>query len=186
MKLIVGLGNPGKKYQDTRHNIGFMCLDYFSNGLNDNFKPSSKFNAELLEFRAGTEKVILLKPLTFMNLSGESIKKVIEYYKIEINDMLVIYDDMDLDLGKLRIKKKGSSGGHNGIKSIINQLGTPEFNRLKFGISKDPRIPVVDYVLGKFSKINKDIINESINISAIIIQKFIDNTDIINLMNEYN
>src|SRR5699024_9468062 len=126
MKLIFGLGNPGKKYENTRHNIGFIALDRLAENLGLTFNRT-KFNAVYAEGNIGTEKVSLAKPQTFMNLSGESVQAWIDYYDVTEEDIVVIYDDMDLPVGKIRLRVKGSSGGHNGMKSIIQHLGTQEF-----------------------------------------------------------
>ncbi len=150
MKLIVGLGNPGKQYEKTRHNVGFMVLDALFKEFN--VKPQSKFKAEMAQVSIQGEIVLLLKPQTFMNLSGEAVHLVKDFYKLDDQDILVIYDDLDLPVGKLRLREKGSSGGHNGIKSIIHHLHHQDFKRLRIGIDKDSFIPTSDYVLGKFSK----------------------------------
>lgn len=148
MKVIVGLGNPGKEYAKSRHNAGFLALDLVADELGIKVE-AKKFKGLIGEgFHMG-QKVILLKPLTYMNLSGESVIKVMDYYDVDIDDLLVISDDLDLSLGNIRIKEKGSSGGQNGINNIIKHLGTKEFHRLRIGIGKSDVIPVVDYVLGK-------------------------------------
>ena len=130
MKLIVGLGNPGKEYEKTRHNIGFMCVDNFV----DNSKWSEKFNGLITEISYNGEKIVFLKPTTYMNESGISVRKVMDYYNLESSDILIIHDDMDIDLGKYKLKQKGSSGGHNGLKNIEHQLGTINYKRIKIGI----------------------------------------------------
>lgn len=152
MKLIVGLGNPGKDYQNTRHNVGFLVLDNFLK-TND---WKEKFNALYHEERMNGEKVIFVKPLTYMNLSGDAIVKFVNYYDVNVQDILVIHDDLDLPFSTYKLKKNSSSGGHNGIKSIINRLGTQEFARLKIGVSHDKSIDTKDYVLGNFSKSEKE------------------------------
>ena len=135
MKLIVGLGNPGDKYKGTRHNVGFMCLDRIADYNNITFKQ--KFNGLSCEYNVNGEKVILLKPDTFMNNSGEAVIKYLTFYKCEIEDVIVVYDDLDIDFGKIRIKGKSSSGGHNGIKSIINHLKTEDFLKVKIGVNNE-------------------------------------------------
>ena len=178
MKLIVGLGNPGKEYEKTRHNIGFMIIDEYLG----NVKYKEKFNGLYYEKDMG-EKIIFLKPQTFMNNSGFCVKKFVDYYKISPENILVIQDDLDLEIGKMRYKYNSNSGGHNGVKSIINLLDTKEFARLKVGISHIDKNEIIDYVLGKFSineldKINfKDIINS--------INDYIYN-DYTYVMNKYN
>lgn len=150
MKLIVGLGNPGKKYENTRHNVGFMFVDYMANYYNTSF--SKKGNYEIAELNISGEKVLLLKPLTFMNLSGEAVNSVVNFYKLEAADIIVIYDDLDMLFGKLRAKDNSSSGGHNGIKNIISHLHTQQFMRIKIGINNEYKKDVKSFVLSKFSK----------------------------------
>lgn len=147
MKLIVGLGNPGKEYDNTRHNIGFMLIDKYLG----NVKYKSKFNGLFYE-KNGEEKVIFVKPQTYMNNSGECVSKFVKYYDIEMEDVLVIQDDLDINIGKYKFKINSSSGGHNGIKSIINYLGNDNFFRLKIGVSNTKKGDVIDFVLGKFNK----------------------------------
>ena len=151
MKLIVGLGNPGNEYQNTRHNMGFMVIDKIMDELRINF-TKNKHKGIYTQTKIKGEDVIILKPLTYMNLSGESIKEVMSYYKIDIQDILVIYDDMDTNVGGIRLRLSGSAGGHNGIKSIIKLLGSESFKRIRVGVGKDPNIDVVNYVLGKPKK----------------------------------
>lgn len=181
MKLIVGLGNPGKEYEKTRHNIGFMCVDNFVN----NSIWTSKFQGLLTEVIHNGEKIIFLKPTTYMNESGISIKKVKDYYDISINDILVIHDDLDMEIGKTKLKVNSSSGGHNGIKSIIAHLKTESFARLKIGISHNKNIDTKNYVLGKFTKSEMDVLNSVIEKSKDIIECFINN-GIEKTMNIYN
>ena len=133
MKLIVGLGNPGKDYENTRHNVGFMVMDRLSDVMNVSIS-TTKFKGEYVKFKYHGEDVILLKPMTYMNNSGECIREVMDYYKCDIDDFIVIFDDISLDVGKLRLRAKGSAGGHNGIKSIIAHLGSDKFKRIKFGV----------------------------------------------------
>ena len=159
MKLIVGLGNPGNEYNNTRHNIGFYYLDLFANKLNISFKE--KFNGMYCKIKIGNEDVILLKPLTFMNLSGESVIKFVNYFKIKVEDILVIHDDLDINLGRIKLKDNGSSGGHNGIKNIIFNLNSENFKRLKIGISKNNNYDTKDYVLGHFTREEQEIIKSN-------------------------
>lgn len=152
MKLIVGLGNPGKDYQNTRHNVGFLVLDNY-------LKTSDwkeKFNALYHEERMNGDKVVFVKPLTYMNLSGDAVVKFVNYYDVNIDDILVIHDDLDLPFSTYKLKKNSSAGGHNGIKSIINRLGSQAFARLKVGVSHDRSVDTKDYVLGNFSKKEKE------------------------------
>lgn len=154
MKLIVGLGNPGKDYQNTRHNVGFLVLDQYVQ--TSDWKE--KFNALYYEDRKFGEKVIFVKPLTFMNLSGDAVVKYVHYYDVNLEDILVIHDDLDLPFSTYKLKKNSSDGGHNGIKSIINRLGTQDFARLKVGVSHDRSMDTKDYVLGSFGKKEKELL----------------------------
>lgn len=150
MKLIIGLGNPGKEYNNTRHNIGFMFLDAYLNYKKENsVKWSSKFNGLYYQCFLSNEKVIFLKPQSFMNLSGEVVRKYVDFFKIDISDILVISDDMDLSIGNFKLKGNGSCGGHNGLRNIEKCLNTQEYKRLKIGISKSIMVDTKDYVLGK-------------------------------------
>ncbi|CAH0347581.1 aminoacyl-tRNA hydrolase [Bacillus sp. CECT 9360] len=152
MKIFVGLGNPGKQYEHTRHNIGFDVIDELSKKWAiplDQAKHKGIYGIGSVN----GEKILLLKPLTYMNLSGESIAAVMNFFKAELEDIVVLYDDLDLPVGRIRLRQKGSAGGHNGIKSTIAHLGTQEFNRIRIGIGRPiGRIPVIDYVLGRFMK----------------------------------
>lgn len=140
MKLIVGLGNPGEKYINTRHNVGFELLDAFLKRTNEelpneiSWSREKKLKAKIAKTSFKGEEIILAKPLTFMNLSGHSVAKILNFYSIETKDLLVIFDDIDLPLGKIRLRPKGSAGTHNGMKSIINEISSTEFHRLKIGI----------------------------------------------------
>ncbi|MBR1417158.1 MAG: aminoacyl-tRNA hydrolase [Bacilli bacterium] len=148
MKLIVGLGNPGKEYENTRHNVGFMALDYFLGNISYN----EKFNALYTKVKIDNEDVLFIKPLTYMNLSGQAVSRFVNFFKISTDDILIIQDDLDLPTATIKLKYKSSSGGHNGIKSIINELNTDEIPRLKIGISNNKLISTKDYVLNRFSK----------------------------------
>lgn len=184
MKLIVGLGNPGKEYENTRHNIGFMAINNYlkENNLDLN---KTKFNGKYTETNIKGEKVILLEPQKYMNLSGEVIRDFVKFYKIDIKDILIISDDLDMECGKIRLREKGSSGGHNGLKNIELHLNTNEYKRLKIGVGNNKMIETKDYVLGKFSKEDFEKIENSIKLSKDIIEDFIDN-DFILLMSKYN
>lgn len=181
MKMIVGLGNPGKDYQNTRHNVGFLVLDNYLN--TSDWKE--KFNALYHEERINGEKVIFVKPLTFMNLSGDAVVKYVNYFDVNIDDILVIHDDLDLPFSTYKLKKNSSAGGHNGIKSIINRLGSQEFARLKVGVSHDRSIDTKDYVLGNFSKKEKEQIEVMQKDFNKIIESFV-NDGIDRTMNIYN
>ena len=184
MKLIVGLGNPGKEYENTRHNMGFFFIDNYAKSKNIEIK-TKKFNGLLTEFVDKNEKVILLKPQTYMNLSGESVRKVMDFYKISTNDILIISDDLDLPIGNYRLKSKGSCGGHNGLRNIEQHIDTQNYKRLKIGISKDNEIDTKDYVLSKISKKDKEVLELMIPTVNEILDNFID-TDFEVLMSKYN
>lgn len=152
MKLIVGLGNPGRKYEQTRHNVGFIVAEKVA-VLTRAGAAKIKFEGELAESSIGGEKVVILCPHTFMNASGQSVRRAVDFYKLDLKDLLVVCDDLNLASGRLRIRSSGSAGGQNGIKDIIRHLGTESFPRLRVGIGRPPEgWTVTDYVLGKFSK----------------------------------
>lgn len=184
MKLVVGLGNPGDKYAKTRHNVGFEVINYLQKELNV-IGEREKFQGLLSEKNIDGEKVLFLKPQTFMNLSGNSIVAVINFYKIDPKkDMIVIYDDMDLPVGKLRVKEKGSSGGHNGIKSIISHLGD-EFLRIKCGIGKS-KDDTIDFVLGQFDKIEQESVDKMIKNASNCAIDLIRDVELGRIMQKYN
>ena len=184
--LIVGLGNPGQKYEHTRHNMGFLTVDLLAEKLNVKLNKV-KFKSAYNIVRFGGQKCLVMKPQTYMNLSGESIRSIVEYYKIDPEEeLLVIYDDISLEVGQLRIRRKGSAGGHNGIKNIIANLGSSVFPRIKVGVGEKPKgYDLADYVLGKFSKEDRVLMEEGYDLaceaSALIMQGAIDQA-----MNEYN
>ena len=184
MKLIVGLGNPGKSYSNTRHNIGFMCIDKLCEFFNVKL-DSKKFNGLYTQFNYKGKKIMLLEPQKYMNLSGEVIRPFIDFFKIDIDDILIICDDLDTEVGNIRLRYKGSSGGHNGLKDIEKHLGTQNYKRIKIGISNNKMIDTKDYVLGKFNKEENKIIENSINKIPNIIENYLTNT-FENLMNKYN
>lgn len=181
MKLIVGLGNPDKEYDKTRHNVGFMVIDNYLGSVN----WSNKFNALYCEKVINGEKIIFVKPLTYMNNSGIAVGEFVRYFNIDSKDILVIQDDLDLNVGDYKLKMHSSSGGHNGIKSIIASLGNQDFPRLKVGIGSVKKDEVIDYVLGKFSKSELEVLNELFNTFDKIINSFI-NEGIDKTMNVYN
>ena len=152
MKLIVGLGNIGDKYVFTRHNAGFMLIDSIALNEGLNFRDNSRLKCLMTNLKNGHEDFLLIKPTTFMNLSGEAVRAVMDYYKIPIEDVLIVYDDLSLEIGKIRFRPNGSDGGHNGIKSVIQHLGTKNVARLKIGIGPQPNIPSEVFVLQNFSK----------------------------------
>ena len=163
MYLIVGLGNPGKEYSGTRHNVGFDAIDFLAY-KNDVKLNKLKFNAVYGEYNINGEKVLLFKPVTYMNLSGNAVIEAVRFYKIPIENIIVIYDDIDISLGSLRIRPHGSSGTHNGMKSIIYQLQSDKFKRIRIGIGKsqNPNLSLADYVLQKFDNEERTLVNESI------------------------
>ena len=152
MKLIVGLGNPGREYENTRHNVGFQLLDVIAQDKGLSFNRD-RFNAKYCEYIVNGEKVILIKPLSYMNLSGSVVSRFVSFYKIKPNDILVIQDDLDMNVGRIKIVNDSSSGGHNGIKDIERCLGTREYVRLKIGIANNKNVDTKDYVLGSFSDV---------------------------------
>ena len=168
MKLIVGLGNPGKEYEKTRHNIGFNILDLYLKKYNLKL-DKEKFNGKYTKTKINEEEVIFLEPQTFMNASGDSVRKIMDFYKIKPEDILIIQDDLDMDIGKIKLKEKSSSGGHNGIKDIEEKLGTNDIKRLKVGISNNKMMDTKDYVLGKFSKEDVETLAKSYEICLNII-----------------
>lgn len=181
MKLVVGLGNPGKEYENTRHNIGFMVLNYFPG---NNF-CKEKFNGLYCEKNINGEKVIFVKPLTYMNLSGNCVIQYVKYFHIQYSDILVIQDDLDLPFLNYRLKFSSSAGGHNGMKSIINCLGTQDIPRLKIGIARNSLIDTKDYVLSKISNSDLQKFNNLLPIYEEIILDFV-NYNIEYCMQKYN
>ena len=172
MKLVIGLGNIGEKYCFTRHNAGFMVLDQLAVDNGITFKEEKKLKCYMSKVSLNGEDVILAKPTTFMNLSGESVIAIINYYKIYIKDVLIIFDDLSLDLGKMRFRANGSDGGHNGIKSIIKHLGTKDFARLKIGIGPQPPIPAENFVLQNFTKEQLSVLKEVLKITETAIKDY--------------
>lgn len=167
MKLITALGNPGEKYSKTRHNMGFMVADKLAEKYNFSFKLESKFNAEIAKTNIEGESVIVCKPQTYMNLSGQSVRPILDYYKLSTDDLFLIYDDINLDLGKVRFRAKGSDGGHNGVKSIILETKSDKFDRLKVGIGPQPQFMKAEsFVLATFGKENEELLNASVDFAA--------------------
>lgn len=183
MYIIAGLGNPGKKYENTRHNIGFITLDFLAE-RHDIKINKIKHKALVGEGRIAGQKVLLVKPQTYMNLSGESLREVMDYYKVDIEDMIVIYDDIDLDAGAVRIRKKGGPGTHNGMKSIVQHLGT-DFPRIRMGIGKDRKGDLADFVLGGFTKEDREVLEPAVERAALSIECYVDE-GIEKAMNKYN
>lgn len=184
IKLVVGLGNPGRKYNKTRHNIGFMVLDNIAKRLE--LGPwKEKYGGLFIDCYVGFDKVIFLKPQNYINLSGDVMIEYVKFFGIKLDDIVIVNDDLDLPLGMLKLKQKGSSGGHNGLKNIENQLGTNEYKRVKIGISNDKTMDTKDYVLSKFTK-------EELKILSVAIEKASDavlasfRTPFPELMSKYN
>ncbi|MDD5732009.1 MAG: aminoacyl-tRNA hydrolase [Patescibacteria group bacterium] len=170
MKIIIGLGNPGKKYENTRHNVGFLAMDRIVNKMAQkdikvDFKLDKKFEAEVAKLKLGNEDVLLVKPQIFMNLSGVAVKKIVDFYKvIPEKDLMVIYDDVDIPLGKVRIRGEGSSAGHNGLQSIIDELGTDRFMRVRIGIGRPANelVKIEDWVLQALPAVEKELLFNTI------------------------
>ena len=185
MYIIAGLGNPTREYEKTRHNVGFDTIDVLADKLNTSV-DEKKFKGLYGRGIIAGEKVILLKPQTFMNLSGESVREAADFYKVDPEHIIVIYDDISLDVGQLRIRKKGSAGGHNGIKHIIQQLGTQNFVRIKVGVGAKPKgWDLADYVLGRFDKDDRVLVEEAQERACKAVELIL--TDSVDAaMNEYN
>ncbi|WP_435006490.1 aminoacyl-tRNA hydrolase [Tundrisphaera lichenicola] len=164
-KLVVGLGNPGSKYEGTRHNIGFEVIDRLSIG-GQGVKFSRKFEGQLAEVEIGFQRILLLKPETFMNLSGRSVIPALRFYKLEAVDLLVICDDLNLPLGKLRIRKGGSDGGQKGLRDISAQLGSEDFARLRVGIGDRGPIDASDFVLSRFRPAERSVVEDSLIVAT--------------------
>jgi len=184
MFIIVGLGNPGKKYEKTRHNMGFMAVDLLAEKMAISVNKL-KFKALVGEGMLAGQRIILAKPQTFMNLSGESVREVMDYYKIPPENLLVIYDDIDVDRGLIRIRKKGSAGTHNGMRSVLPAVGTTDFPRIRIGIGGERKLHIRDYVTGGLGREEKELLMKAVNNAADAAICFIENgIDI--AMNRYN
>lgn len=185
MKIIVGLGNPGTRYEKTRHNIGFRVIDELSSRWNVSLNHS-KFKGLYTTYHHSSGKVILVQPLTFMNLSGECVRPLADYFDVPLENITVLYDDLDLPLGRLRLRQRGSAGGHNGIKSLIQHFGSEKFNRVRIGIDRPTNgMNIADYVLAPFSKEEERIVEEIIQLSADACEAWLD-TPFLEVMNEFN
>lgn len=163
MKVIAGLGNPGAEYANTPHSIGFEVVDALAREIGASWRASSSFGGELAAGMLGGVKVVLVKPMTYMNLSGDCVAPVVKYHNAKaVEDLLVVSDDIDLPVGKMRVRKGGSAGGHNGLKSVIERTGTPDFVRLRLGVGRDSheRANVIGHVLGKFSPADRRVMDE--------------------------
>lgn len=186
MKIIVTLGNPGVKYSNTRHNAGFIFGDKLSEKLSCTFSPENKFKAEIAKGEYNSQAIWIIKPQTFMNLSGESLRAFINFYKTDIKDFLIIYDDISLPIGTIRFKASGSAGGHNGIKSVIQNIGTEKFDRIKIGIGpQPPYMKSEDFVLGQFSKDEREELDKTMDKVLEAVFFYLDN-DLYKAQNKYN
>lgn len=182
--IIVGLGNPGKKYENTRHNMGFIAVDLIAEEYGIKI-DKIKFKALVGEGRIAGQKVVLVKPQTFMNLSGQSVTEIMNFYKEDIENLIVIYDDIDIPTGSIRLRKKGSAGTHNGMRNIVYLLGDDGFPRIRVGIGSETKVDLINYVVGGVSKKEKDLLEDALTRAAkaavCIVEKGIDKA-----MNEYN
>lgn len=185
MKMIIGLGNIGPQYKKTRHNTGFMVVDSFAEKNNLTF-TTRKMEAKLASGFINGEKVLLVKPTTFMNESGRAVRPLMDFYKLTPEDIIVVHDDMDLPLGKIRLRQKGSAGGHNGIRSLISHVGTENFKRIRVGVDHPAKSTVVDYVLGKFTKEQQPLFDEGKDEAIGALEDWISGKSFSDLMNAYN
>lgn len=185
MKLIVGLGNPGIQYQWTRHNVGFIIIDNLAKALNLTNKET-KFSGEFIKTKYQNQDIILLKPLTFMNLSGICVANFINFFKIKLEDVLIIHDEIDLDFGRIQFKNTGSAAGHNGLKDIFAKTNTNNFARLRIGVGRNPNFSTVNWVLSKFTSEELARINNNSELFFNAILSWVDNNNLNNLMNKFN
>lgn len=184
MKLIVGLGNPGEKYEDTRHNIGFLVVDYVARLMGVSMRPKGK--SMVAELSLEDEKAVLIKPLTYMNLSGEAVQEALHLWPTPLDQILVIHDDLDLPFGRLRFKRKGSHGGHNGLRSIISHVESEHFVRLKIGIGRPADGDVIRYVLAPFTEEERRHLDDVVALAGQAVIEFIEGHELAWLMNKYN
>ena len=186
MKMIVGLGNIGTRYDETRHNTGFMVVDQLARAYHLGAFTHLKQEAVAVSGVINGEKVMLVKPTTFMNDSGRAVGPLVDYYDIDLDDLVIVNDDLDMPVGKVRLKTHGASGGHNGLKSIISALGTKNFNRVKVGIDHPQHGTVVSHVLGKFSKEERPKFDQAVEQAEHALEDWINGEDFAKLMNAYN
>ena len=186
MKMIVGLGNIGTRYDETRHNTGFMVVDQLARDYHLGAFTHLKQEAVAVSGVINGEKVMLVKPTTFMNDSGRAVGPLVDYYDIDLDDLVIVNDDLDMPVGKVRLKTHGASGGHNGLKSIISALGTKNFNRVKLGIDHPQHGTVVSHVLGKFSKEERPKFDQAVEQAEHALEDWINGEDFAKLMNAYN
>ena len=187
MKLIVGLGNPDREYQNTFHNLGFMSADAVAEKLNVSFNREN-CKALIAEYGLGKDKIIVAKPLTYMNLSGESVRELLRFYKIDFKDLVVIFDDVELEKGCIRFREKGSAGTHNGMRNIIKELGTTDFARIRVGFNPGPdnKVPLIDLVLSKIKEEDKEIFAKSVQLACDCAIDFVGGASADFLMQKYN
>ena len=187
MKVVVGLGNPDLKYQNTFHNLGFMALDRVANLLGANF-TKEKFRSIIAETTINGEKVLLVKPQTYMNLSGEAVREIVTFYKLDLNDLIVIYDDFDLKTGELRIRENGSAGTHNGMRNIISLLGSEKFSRIRVGFKPETniQIPLIDLVLSGIKPEDKPLFNSVLDLAGSAGADFAKGASVQEIMRKYN
>lgn len=181
--VIVGLGNPGSKYEQTRHNVGFMFVDRLAESYNATFVLDRQKEAYIGDIYIDGKKHLLVKPVTFMNNSGNAVRKILDYWNIDTSELIVVYDDMDLEVGKIRIRKVGSAGGHNGMKSIVAHIQTQEFKRIRIGIGRS--VDNIEHVLGKFKPSEKPLIEDALALAPKLITDYLAK-GIDFLMNRYN
>ncbi len=187
MKVIVGLGNPELKYQNTYHNMGFLAVDNLASQYNLDFKLKKNLRCYLAEGMVAGEKFLVVKPITYMNLSGECVSKVLSYYNVPSTDMMVIYDDIDIDIGQIRYRPHGSPGTHNGMRNITLCIGTNEYKRVRVGTKpQDDSIPLVDYVLSQVPKSQFDALNGALLRAKNLVVDYLNGATDDQLMQEYN
>ena len=184
MKVVVGLGNPGRRYAGTRHNVGFAVLERLASSPHVG-RSQERFQALMVELLEGDTKVLLVQPQTFMNLSGRSVRQVMDFYQVALADLLVVCDDINLPLGKLRIRARGTHGGHNGLRDIQSHLGTTDYPRLRIGVGAPAEGQAIDYVLGRFRPGEREVIEEALDRAAQAVVCWIQR-DIQTCMNQYN
>jgi PTH1 family peptidyl-tRNA hydrolase len=184
MRVVVGLGNPGKKYAGTRHNVGFAVIDALAQSPRaERFRE--RFQAEVAELNEDSGKILLVKPLTYMNLSGRAVRQLLDFYQVPVEDLLVVCDDINLPLGKLRFRARGTHGGHNGLRDIQNHLGTTEYHRLRIGVGAPEEDDAVDHVLGRFRSSEQPAIEDAVSRAVQAVARWWQD-GIEKCMNEYN
>ena len=184
LKVVVGLGNPGSRYDRTRHNVGYAVVKLLAESVGVG-RPQNRFQAEVREWRPGDDKVLLVKPETFMNLSGHAVRQMMDFYQVPLENLLVVCDDINLPLGKLRFRARGTHGGHNGLRDIQAHLGTTAYARLRIGVGAPPENEAVDYVLGRFRPSERPVIDDALRLAAQGVEAWIRN-GIEACMNQYN